>query len=183
MIKISRKSFNKALCLLTHSNEEFLRSIGANLRKEGLAMFGGRGAAFRRLNLSDATNILLALLATENVQQVAKVVRVVSRFKSRDGVYFGDALAAILADPESASKVEYISVFRNSGKAVIGWLRGVSIGNYGDQELQIEIFTPEGADIEIFGMIVEAKLTKQVLNAIVADLHKEEKRAKIVNLR
>jgi hypothetical protein len=183
MIKISRKSFTKTLCALTNVDEETLQAIGANLRKDGLVSFGGREAGFRHLNLSDATNFLLGLLATENPGQVSKVVRVVSHLKSKDGVYLGDAVAAILADPETAGKVEYISVFRNSGKAVIGWSRGVFPGNYGERDLRQDVFSPEGADMEMFGMIVEAKLTRDVLNSIILEIHKAEKSGKILNLK
>lgn len=185
MIKISRTAFNRTLCTLTNINEQKLDSIGGSLRKEGMVSIGGRVPNAMHITLSDAKNIILGLLAADNASQAAKVVKVVSNFKSKDGVNFGEAVTTILADPDTASKVSSISVFRNSGKAVIGWSRFRSKMDIDENEFYPykQVFTAEGADIEISGLIIEATLPKDVLDDIVTTIHKIDKNERIINLR
>jgi hypothetical protein len=185
MIKISRIAFNRMLCTLTNINAQKLTGIGDSLRKEGMVSTGGRGPHAMHITLSDVKNIILGLLAADNASQAARVVKIVSDFRSKDGVNFGETITSILADPETAGKVSYISVFRNSGKAVIGWSRFCPQMDVGEREpvSYKEFFTAEGADIEISGLIIEATLPKDVLNAIVTTIHKTEKNGKIIKLR
>jgi hypothetical protein len=185
VIKISRTAFNRTLCTITNINEQKLDSIGGSLRKEGMISIGGRVPNAMHITLLDARNIILGLLAADNASQAAKVVKVVSNFKSKDGVNFGEAVTTLLADPDTASNVSYISVFRNSGKAVIGWSKFRPQNDVGENAYYPyqQVFTAEGADIEISGLIIEATLPKEVLNAIVATIHKTDKNERIINLR
>ena len=166
--KYNRTAFNALLETLTGVDKQTLDRIGGSLRKEGMVSVGGRGPNAPHITPEDAKNIILGLLGTDNASQAAKAAKAASEWKSEKGNKFGEAVVAILSDHDIAKKVSYISILRNTQKAIIGWSKLDPIIDVDEPRPDEEVFTPEGAIPGGKGLIVEAALTNGALNSIVS---------------
>lgn len=140
--KVTSKEFERLLATTSPFGATAIDQTARSLRPAGLLPVGGRGFAAVDIEPRHAANMLIGLTAAKHPGAAAYAVVAYRVLPTADGTAFeghqnfGDALSAVLASTELASRIRCVLISKSHPLAFIDYLDGKNV-LFGDESIHL----------------------------------------------